>query len=165
MQDPVHAEGSELVSYLNVLPVTPDLGLDAVRLVLDPGHADMAGIPLPIVLFSTRRPAFSERLGPLRGDDLLSTRDGILLRRDDWLRPFLPAPADVDPGLDAFSRLPDGRFVLSVAEDFLSERLGRTVTSGDLLTSEGRLFRRESELFRAFLPLDAQVLLTSTARN
>lgn len=148
----VIARGTELVSFLNVLPVNPDLGLDAVRLVLDPGYADVAGFPVPIILFSTRRPAFSERLGPLRGDDLLSTRDGVLLRRNDWLRPFLPVPADSDPGLDAFSRLPDGRFLLSTSEGFFSEKLQSAVTSGDLLTSEGEVFRRESALLRPFLP-------------
>jgi hypothetical protein len=139
----------ELVGPLGVMPPTPDLGLDAVGL-----------LPGAVLAFSTEEDAFSETQGPVHHGDIVSDRGNILLRNQDVLNAFaVPGPAP-DAGLDAMQVLPaDGAGTnevwFSVERDVFSDRLGKALHRGDLLSSRGEVIRSNAQLVERFQPVNS----------
>lgn len=68
----------DLTQRLGVMPVVPDLGLDALDVL--PGGE---------IAFSIEEDVFSETLGPLRQGDLLSSRGRIIQRNQQLTAPFV----------------------------------------------------------------------------
>lgn len=142
----------ELTARLGIMPVVPDLGLDAVT-VTSAGPQTPALSPFEI-WFSTEGKAFSENLGPLSDGDLLSDRGAVIRRNVDLVTPFSPMPPAPDEGLDVVTRSPDGLLMFSTEEGFFSESLGVTVGNGDLLTENGQVLRTIAQLMSRFEPID-----------
>jgi len=131
-----------LLAEFGVMPVVPDVGLDAVH-VKDDGE----------LLFSISSNIFSERLGmTLQRGDLLSNRGTIVARNADLLGRFHPTTSK-DFGLDALYVWPNGEVWFSTEEGFQDEELGQ-IGAGDLLSDQGLIVFRNLELMSAFAPLE-----------
>ncbi len=142
----------ELTAKLGIMPIVPDVGLDAV---LRPSpKAWIGGGFYPCDLwFSIDEDIASESLGALHHGDLLSDRGKIIKTHGDLLLPFSPMPPIADAGLDAICESPDGGLLFSTESDFVSEKLGRTIQHGDLLNTNGTVFKTNKELLANFHPL------------
>ncbi len=131
----------ELTRRLGIMPVVPDLGLDAVDIL--PGGE---------VVFALEQDVFSETLGPLHHGDLLSERGRIVHGYQDLISPFAPQPPVPDVGLDAVQVLEDGEVYFSIESSLFSEKLGRLLSRGDLLSNRGRVVAANKELLARFQP-------------
>ena len=130
----------DLVGRLGVMPIVPDLGLDAVQ-VTRRGE----------ILFSIPSDVWSETLGQLRHGDLLSNRGAIVKRNQQLLAGFGVTVAHPDAGLDAVQVMPDGEILFSIRSNVVvntSLTLGR----GDILSDRGTVFRTNRELLANFHP-------------
>jgi hypothetical protein len=99
------------------------------------------------VLFSLAEDHPASRVGPLHHGDLLSDQGRIVKRNQELTGIFGP-----DAGLDAVMALPDGKFLFSITTNIFSERLGRIVRRGDLLSSDGSMVASNSQLLARFHP-------------
>ncbi len=130
----------ELVGNLGVMPIVPDLGLDAVD-VTRRGE----------ILFSIPQDVFSETLGPIQHGDLLSSRGRIVKRNQELLAAFGVPASGPDAGLDAVELMPDGEILFSIQSNLItsaSQKLGR----GDILSDKGIVFRSNRQLLAKFHP-------------
>jgi len=142
----------QLTSRLGIMPIPPDIGLDAV---LGPIPAPLSSTccPRPEVWFSAEDDVHSETLGRLHHGHLLSNAGRIVRTYFDLIAPFSPMPPIPDYGLDAVTRGPDGILLFSVEEGFFSENLGVYIGHGDLLAENGRVVRTNAELMAKFEPI------------
>jgi len=133
-----------LLASFGLQPPAPDVGLDAV-------HVGETGE----ILFSIRTDVYSERLSvTLRRGDLLSTNGTIARSNQQLLARFHPANTTNDYGLDAFYIWPSGEIWFSTEDGFDDSVLG-SMASGDLLSDQGYIVFRNSELLSAFAPTNA----------
>lgn len=136
----------ELTVHLGIMPVVPDLGLDAVV----PG-------PFGQIWFSFEEdfgPIWSESLGRwLKPGDLLSDAGYVVRTNEELLAAFMRMPPVPDDGLDAVVRAPNRDIWFSTEQDFFSESLGVTVRHGDLLSVRGRIVRTNAALLANFHPM------------
>jgi hypothetical protein len=137
----------ELVGHLGVMPVVPDLGLDAVVL---PATVAATASAAPEVWFSLPEGVFSETLGPLGAGDVLSDRGAVVRRHGVLLKRFCAMPPVPDLGLDALEVREDGTLLFSTDASFFSECLGRVISHGDLLAEDGTVVRRGLDLLANF---------------
>ncbi|MCW5553578.1 MAG: hypothetical protein KIS67_15640 [Verrucomicrobiae bacterium] len=133
----------ELTARLGIMPVVPDLGLDAIDIL--PGGE---------IAFSMAQGEFSETLGPLHEGDVLSDRGKVIHSYADLMGAFGPQPPLADSGLDALHRVNEEEFCFSIKQDFFSEILGRAIHRGDLLSSRGVILKTNEELLAPFNPAD-----------
>ncbi len=136
---------ADLVGRLGIMPIVPDLGLDA----FDVGAGGEA-------LFSTDAGEFSETLGNLQHGDLLSDRGRIVRRNQQLTSAFGAMPPAPDVGLDAVQVMGDGKIFFSIEKEMFSEKLGVTLYSGDLLSDEGVVVRTNEQLLKNFDPAEGQ---------
>ena len=130
----------DLVMRLGVMPLVPDLGLDAM-------HVTRRGE----ILFSIPQSVWSETLGQIQHGDLLSARGRIVKRNQELLAAFgLPA-ARPDAGLDAVQVMPDGEILFSIQSN-VTVSTSLTLSRGDVLSDRGRVFRTNRELLARFHP-------------
>jgi hypothetical protein len=130
----------DLVGKLGVMPIVPDLGLDAVDVIQ---HGE--------ILFSLPQNVFSETLGPIQHGDLLSNRGRIVKRNQQLLAAFGVASNAPDAGLDAVQVMADGEILFSIQSNvalMTGQKLGR----GDLLSDRGHVFRSNRQLLENFHP-------------
>ena len=132
---------AELVGPLGIMPVVPDLGLNAVD--IRPGGE---------IVFSINQDIFSERLGPLQQGDLLSNRGVVVQRNQSLTAAFVSKPLASDVGLDAVHIAEDGEILFSIQKIFFSDKLGVTAQRGDLLSNRGKIIRTNKELLSHFKP-------------
>ncbi|MCX6904606.1 MAG: hypothetical protein NTW03_14215 [Verrucomicrobia bacterium] len=132
---------SELAGCLGFMPPLPDLGLDAINFV--PGGE---------MVFSVGQAGFSETLGALGPGDLLSDKGRVACRNQDLIASFMPQPGGVDVGLDALQVMSTNEIYFSVKTGFYSQKLGRQVQPGDLLSSRGLIVKSNAELLARFYP-------------
>ena len=132
---------SQFCGALSPMPPCPDLGLDATDLL--PGGE---------IAFSITQDIFSERLGPLRQGDVLSSRGRILHRQKELLAAFAPATPAADAGLDALHMPDTGEVWFSIGSEVVSKTLKVTLHRGDLLSSSGGVVRSYQQLFSRFHP-------------
>ena len=133
----------ELSARLGIMPIVPDVGLDAVDVL--PGGE---------IAFSIDQDIFSESLGPLHEGDVLSDRGRVVQSYSDLIGVFGPEPPPADQGLDAVQVMDTGEVYFSVRTDFFSERLGLAIRRGDLLSSSGRVVKSNEQLLARFQPAD-----------
>jgi hypothetical protein len=134
----------ELTAQLGIMPVVPDLGLDAVDLL--PGGE---------IGFSTEQGDYSETLGTqLHEGDVLSSHGRVLHSYADLIGAFGPEPPPADQGLDALHTASSNEIYFSIEQDFFSEILGRTIRRGDLLSSQGLVLKTNEQLVARFNPAD-----------
>ena len=146
---------ADLTRRLGIMPVVPDLGLDAID--LRPGAE---------VVFSIGTSVFSESLGPLQAGDCLSGHGHIVTTNQTLLSAFGIKPPLPDAGLDAVqffdTAIPAANASadevwFSVATDQFSETLGRLLQAGDLLSNRGRIVRTNAGLLQRFQPLEPKM--------
>jgi hypothetical protein len=133
----------ELTGGLGIMPVVPDLGLDAVDVL--PGGE---------IAWTAKQDIFSESLGPLHHGDLLSDRGRVIRGFTAFMAAFGPKPPVTDQGLDAVHVFSNGETWFSIETNFFSERLGRMVRRGDVLSTNGQIIRTNEELVALFKPAD-----------
>ncbi len=138
---------SDLVGKLGIMPMVPDLGLDAVD--IGPGGE---------VLFSMEEDRHSETLGPLQDGDLLSDHGRIVRTNQELTSAFVPEPPAPDVGLDAVQVMEDGEILFSISfeEGLFSEALGALLRRGDLLSDRGIIVRTNEQLLANFEPVEKQ---------
>ena len=132
-----------LLSRLGVMPfVKGNYGLDAA----DAG-------PGGDIVFSLEQDVFSETLGRvLREGDLLSSQGRVLATNLEIVSAFAPSASQTNSGLDAVKIQDDGEILFSVRTNFFSDRLGQTISRGDLLSNRGRVVRTMGDLLARFHP-------------
>jgi hypothetical protein len=130
-----------LTARLGIMPIVPDLGLDAVDVL--PGGE---------IAFSITQDIFSERLGPLHDGDVLSDQGRLVKSYADLIGAFGPEPPPMDQGLDALQTMDNGEIWFSVRTNFFSETLGREIRRGDLLSSRGHVVKPNEQLIARFQP-------------
>ena len=132
----------DLLANFSVMPPASDAGLDAAKM-----------LPSGEALFSISSNVFSERLGiTLHRGDLLSTTGGVARSNQQLLSLFHPAKS-ADYGLDAIYIWPGGEIWFSTEQGFQDNVLG-PISDGDLLSDQGYIVLRNSDLVRAFTPAD-----------
>ena len=134
---------AELAARLGIMPIVPDLGLDAVDIL--PGGE---------IAFSIDQDMFSETLGQLHEGDVLSDQGRIIAGYTNLLAAFGPGPSPADPGLDALQIQDSGEIYFSVKTNFFSNALGASIGPGDLLSSLGYIVKTNAELLARFHPAD-----------
>lgn len=136
---------SELTAGLGLMPspAPSDLGLDGVSVL--PGGE---------IAFSVEERAFSETLGDLHGGNVLSDRGRIVTNYAALIGAFGPEPPAANEGLDALHVMADGEIYFSITNDFFSEKLGRMILKGDLLSSRGIVTTSIEKLIGNFNPAD-----------
>lgn len=135
----------ELTRHLGLMPIVPDLGLEAIDIL--PGGE---------VAFSILEDVFSETLGTLHHGDVLSDRGNVLRGFAGFSGAFGPEPPPGDQGLDALQFGAEDEVWFSVKEGLFSETLGRQIGRGDLLSSRGVVLKTNAELLERFKPRDAK---------
>jgi hypothetical protein len=138
---------AELTAKLGIMPVVPDLGLDAVMIGKDGD-----------IWFSFRQSnaqIWSETHARwLSHGDLLSESGHVVAAGEQLLEAFQAAPVPGGAGLDGVARSPNGEILFSTDIGFFSQALGRQVKHGDLISNRGRLVRTNVELLQRFSPID-----------
>jgi hypothetical protein len=130
----------DLVGRLGVMPIVPDLGLDAVQITRR-GE----------ILFSIPSNVWSESQGLIQHGDLLSNRGVIVRSNQNLLAAFgLPA-SQPDAGLDAVQVMPDGEILFSIRSNVVVKP-DLTLSRGDILSDRGRVFRSNWDLLANFHP-------------
>ncbi|MBI3852660.1 MAG: hypothetical protein HY298_20575 [Verrucomicrobia bacterium] len=131
----------DLTQYLGIMPVAPDVVLDAVDLA--------AGGE---ILFSINQDVFSETLGPLHHGDLLSNRGRIVKRNQQLMSSFGLSPSNADVGLDAVQMMDDGKILFSITTSVVSGTNGTKLYRGDILSDQGEIYRTHQQLLSRFHP-------------
>lgn len=132
----------ELTGRLGIQPLVPDLGLKDIDIL--PGGE---------IAFSIEQSVFSETLGMLLPQDLLSDGGRVVRHANpDLIGKFQPTPLPHFVGLDAVQVMDDGQVYFSVQKQFGSGNLGVTVQPGDLLSDDGTMVKSGSQLLAAFNP-------------
>ncbi len=149
----------DLLAPFMIQPATNDVGLDAVQ-ILDNGE----------ILFSIATNVYSKPLNlMLQSGDLLSSTGTIVRSNQQLLARFTPTVATNDYGLDALYVWPGGEIWFSLETGFQDQVLG-FIQPGDLLSDQGYIVFRNSDLLTAFAPvenlpdfgLDALYIVTDT---
>jgi hypothetical protein len=135
------SRNQDLLAAFMIQPPAPDVGLDAVHL-LESGE----------ILFSIQSNIFSERLAiTLHRGDLLSNTGLVVRSNQQMLARFHPANPSDDYGLDALYVWSSGEIWFSTEDDFQDRQLG-PISAGDLLSDQGYVVLRQTELLAAFVP-------------
>jgi hypothetical protein len=128
-------------------PFPPDIGLAAVHMMPDAS-----------LFFSVQTEFFSESLGvTIRPGDLVSSEGKVIRTGRELLAKFNPAVPDPDYGLAAVFLWPTnpisgvGEIWFSTRERF-SDKQGQFYAAGDLLSDQGYVVFRNSELVSRFAP-------------
>jgi len=118
-------------------------------------HLDIFAAPLRELWFSTAHGMTPGIWDPpnrrISGGDLLSSA-GRVVKQDrelSCLLNLIPSPDPSELTLDALDVIPGGEIVFSLREDKVSGSLG-PLQHGDLLSSQGRIVKRNRELTAAF---------------
>ena len=111
----------------------------------------LAAAPLREIWFSTRS-GFNSASGPMtyvQGGDLISTSGRVVKRNADLFTAVGAHPPGPDLGLDAIDILPGGEIAFSLESNINSMTLG-PLQHGDLLSTRGRIIRRNQDLLGPF---------------
>jgi hypothetical protein len=109
------------------------------------------------IIFSIEYDIFSESLGSLHDGDILSAKGRIVRSYASLIGAFSPQPPVADQGLDAVQLVratefaSAKEFLFSIEQDFFSEKLGRFIRRGDLLSSLGQVVKTTQNCSLAFL--------------
>lgn len=130
----------ELVSAFGLEPAERPVPIDALD-VLPGGELWLS-------------PGTSESASKVSDGNLYSLKNGLVKTYAQWLGPFGLQPPIPDLGLDAVQVLENGEVLFSIREDGFSERLGRWLGHGDILSASGAVWRSHQEIVAALKPSD-----------
>jgi hypothetical protein len=116
----------------------------------------LVAVPWPNIWFSTEVGFTPSAPGATKisDGDLLSNAGRIVRTYADLVAKFSPMPPVPDFGLDAVTLGPDGKLLFSTQESFFSEKLGVSISDGDLLCEDGRIFKTIGQLLAKFQPIE-----------
>jgi hypothetical protein len=149
---------NQLIEKLGIMPIVPDLGLDAI--MREKLANSQTANRSRAIYFSLPVDVFSETLGLLHNGDLLSDKGSIIKSYSEFIKPFGPMPPIADYGLDAVTYSQSGELLFSIEKSFFSEKLGITISNGDLLSEKGYVFETNGDiiskfkLYPTFAPID-----------
>jgi len=146
------ATNNKLTARLGIMPLVPDIGLDA--LLLPAADPPMSLASFCQLWFSSQSSIFSETLGWLDHGDTLAVTGTIAYDHHDLLSPFQPLDPPDDLGLDALAVSPSGQLLFSTNKDFFAQALGKVISHGDLLSSSGQIYKTNAQLLANFHPID-----------
>lgn len=154
---PKYIHGGELVSSAGRVVRPVETLLAAFNLVPHPEPSRLRldavdVLPRGEIAFSLDSDANSETLGPLHHGDVLTDQGRILATGASLIGAFGPQPPITDVGLDALQVMDDGEIWFSTTTGFFSEKLGRGIGPGDLLSSRGTVIRSIDALLSRFQP-------------
>jgi hypothetical protein len=132
--------GQSLFGRLGIMPMVPDLGLDALD--IGPGAE---------VFYSINDDVFSETLGPLHPGDLLSSQGRLVKRNKDLTTAFGFKDPVPDLGLDAIQLRPNGEIWFSITTNAVSPVAG-AIGPGDILSTTGIIIKTNRDLLSHFQP-------------
>ncbi len=116
-------------------------------------HLELNTAPLREIWFSTVHGMTSGNWQPptnhISGGTLLSSAGRVVLSNQQLTRRLGIMPIVPDHGLDALDILPGGEVIFSIEQDAFSESIG-ALMHGDLLSTQGRIVKKNQELTRAF---------------
>ena len=145
--------------YLTNAPAAPGRPWPMIDISLEPTNGTvtqqyslrLAAAPVREIWFSTVS-RFTAAAGPttfVGSGDLLSTSGRIVKRNADLFTSVGAFPPSPDLGLDAVDILPGGEIAFSLVSDITSTTLGQ-LHHGDLLSTRGRILRRNQDLLAPF---------------
>ncbi|MBN2533668.1 MAG: hypothetical protein JXB88_12290 [Spirochaetales bacterium] len=152
----------ELIAPFSPMPPIPDMGLDALAIVIksaigpDTGEESAISPLKRIVVFSTKEGFFSEKLGVyISPGDLLATDGTIYRTNKELFLNFNPVSVSTDRSIDidAVHILSNGEVWFSTATSFKDSNLGY-IGHGDLLSENGRRIMRNRDILALFAPLE-----------
>jgi len=113
----------------------------------------LAAAPAREIWFSTTN-FFTATAGPaasniVLGGDLISNSGRVIKDNSDLYSSVGARPPGPDLGLDALDLLPGGEIAFSIEHDITSDTLG-PLQHGDLLSTRGRILRRNQDLLAPF---------------
>lgn len=133
----------ELTARFGIMPPVPDVGLDALEVL--PGGE---------IAFSITTSLFTGTAGAVGDGDLVSDRGRVVRSNASLISAFSPGLMLADVGLDAVHIAGADEVFFSTTNDFFSEKLGRQIRRGDLLSSRGVVVKANEELLANFHPAD-----------
>jgi len=149
------------VCYFTNAPAVVDRPWPMINMTLDQTNGTFAQVftlrlaaaPVREIWFSTVN-FFKAITGPaasniVEGGDLISTSGNVVKRNADLFTSVGAYPPAPDLGLDAVEMLPGGEIAFSLGSDITSNTLG-PLQHGDLLSTKGRILRRNQELLASF---------------
>ena len=150
----------QLIAAFGPQPPTTDVGLSALQ-VMDDGE----------IYFSVQTNFFSKTLSrQVQPGDLLTDLGAVVKANADLVKPFMPANPTNNCGLSAVYVWPSGEIWFSTRDGFYDSN-SNFYAPGDLLSDQGYVVYRNSELLAAFQPpgggtdfgLDALFIVTDAA--
>ena len=141
----VESNGS-LLANLGAFPGFGTFGIDSLDLL--PGGE---------IAFSLNQDIFSETKGiTFHHGDVISKSGQILRRNQDLLRGFgFPTNAP-DAGLDAVQVLSTNEILFSIQQDLVAPSNQLALGHGDILSTKGIVYRKNSELLARFHPAESK---------
>lgn len=137
MDGHVVKRNSQLTAMLSI-PPGEDIGLDAV----DIG-------PRGEIYFSPTADTESIVNGPIGDGDIVTSGGRLFAQNAQLLSPF--GATDPEAGLDAVHLLNEFDVYFSISRE-VTRAGGKTLKPGDIISSDGRIFRTEADLFLRFNP-------------
>jgi hypothetical protein len=134
----------DLMKNFGVMPSAPDVGLDAVDVTR--GGEILFSIPIDV---------FSGSVGMIHNGDLLSDRGRIVKRNQELLAAFGVTPGSADAGLDGVQLMPNGEILFSTRSNVVVSGVvsgAVTLSNGDILSDQGRVFQTQKQLLALFHP-------------
>jgi len=124
-------------------------GLDALTMV----RQGDSGAPIP--WFSTSRTFYSNTYHRNIGEGDLLSRDGSIVATNQALLAKFSPSSTASAGLDGVDLINPGasqEIWFSTRNNFYSNKLGKQVTSGDILSNTGQIIATNADLLAAFKP-------------
>ncbi len=145
--DLLSSDGAIVQSVTNIVAA---LGLPAAAFPVQLDAIDVQ--PGGEIWFSLTENQPVSRFGKLQHGDLLSSRGRIVVRNQELTAGFGIQPVVPDLGLDAIHVMDDGEILFSTTTDVFSERLGRVIRRGDLLSNRRIVLMSNAQLLSRFQP-------------
>jgi hypothetical protein len=137
---------ADLIKNLNLQNPPEDLNVDALDVITN-----------GIILFSFDRAVTSSTLGVINEGDVVSDSGNIVYRNESLLSKLGFMPPAPSLGLDAIQVLDNGEVLFSTRSDAFSEKLGAMIQNGDIISSEGYIFKKNKDLLQQLLPSEQDI--------
>ncbi|MGC8742283.1 MAG: hypothetical protein ACP5T0_00190 [Verrucomicrobiia bacterium] len=132
---------ADLIKNLNLQNPPQDLNVDALDIITN-----------GIILFSFDSAVTSVTLGVINEGDVVSDAGEIIYRNEQLLSKFGFMPPTPALGLDAIQVQDNGEVLFSTRSDAFSEKLGAMIQNGDILSSDGYIYRKNKTLLQQLQP-------------
>ncbi|HON09063.1 MAG TPA: hypothetical protein PLW02_13285, partial [Verrucomicrobiota bacterium] len=132
---------AELINNLNIKDPPDNLSIDSIEVSTN-----------GLILFSLNQSVLSDTIGLIGEGDVVSENGQIIFRNAMLLNKFGFMPPTPALGLDALQILNNQEVLFSTRSDEFSEFIGEMIQNGDILSSEGYIFKKNRDLLSMFKP-------------